>query len=164
MAQSEKYKKALAFATKKHTGQIRIGGLPYISHPVAVAELLEKNGYGEDYLITALFHDLLEDTDATEDEILALGGPDVLAAVKLLTKKKGYIMSQYISAIKENNISRAVKAADRLHNLQSAMVTNDDFKRKYIKESIDWYTDFDPEIPKAIDALVKTLDNSTSEI
>ena len=90
--EKSKYDKALAFAAQKHSGQTRIGGLPYITHPVAVSEIVKNQGFGEDYIITALFHDLLEDTDATENEIDELGGEKVLEAVKLLTKEDGYTM------------------------------------------------------------------------
>lgn len=164
MAHSDKYKKALAFATIKHDGQFRIGGLPYITHPIAVAEILNDRGFDESYQIAGLFHDLLEDTDASEEEIRLLGGDDVLEAVLLLTKRKGYIMSEYIDAIKKNNIARQVKAADRLHNLRSATVASEEFKRRYILESIDWYLDFTPEIPKAVKALIETLDTPIDEI
>ena len=54
-------------------------------------------------------------------------------------------------------IAFAVKAADRLHNLQSAFVASEDFRRRYILESIDWYMDFSPEIPKAVKALAESL-------
>ena len=64
-------------------------------------------------------------------------------AVKLLTKKDGYVMSEYISAIKENPIAKAVKAADRLHNLRSAVTTDERFKCCYIFESIDWFVSRD---------------------
>ena len=158
MELSDRYHKALAFATEKHQGQYRIGGLPYITHPMAVAEFLREDGYSEDYQIAGLFHDLLEDTDATEQEIEALGGKEVLKAVKLVTKQKGYVMADYIAAIKTNPMAFAVKAADRLHNLQSAIVADTDFKRRYILESIDWYLDFSSKIPKAVKALTETLD------
>lgn len=158
MKNSEKYNKAMQFARIKHDGQCRKGGEPYITHPVAVANILREKGYGEEYQITGLFHDLLEDTDATEEEIMELAGEDVLEAVKLLTKKKGYVMAEYIEGIKRNSIATAVKAADRLHNLQCAVVADDKFKRKYILESINWYLDFSPEIPSAVKALSETLD------
>ena len=70
MFYSERVKQALAFATEKHKGQKRIGGEDYITHPVAVCEKVKNLGFGEDYQITALFHDLFEDTNATEKEIL----------------------------------------------------------------------------------------------
>lgn len=159
MQSSDRFKKALDFSEKKHRGQFRIGGLPYITHPVEVANILRKNGYDEEYQIAGLFHDLLEDTDATEQEIREIGGKDVLDAVKLVTKKQGYIMSDYISGIKENPMAFAVKAADRLHNLRSAVVADDDFKRRYILESIDWYLDFSTEIRAAVKQLAESMDD-----
>ena len=69
MFNSKRVQLALTFATEKHKGQKRIGGNDYISHPLAVYEMVKKQGHGEDFQITALFHDLLEDTDATEEEI-----------------------------------------------------------------------------------------------
>ena len=130
MIESEKVQRALNFATQKHKGQKRIGGDDYITHPIAVCEMLKKQGYGEDFQITALFHDLLEDTTATEDEILEYGNQDVLTAVKLLTKEKGYNMEKYIAGIKSNQIAFVVKGADRLHNLQCALVADVEFRRK----------------------------------
>ena len=90
----ERINAAEKFAAEKHKGQTRIGGDPYISHPMAVAQIIKEQGYGTDYQIAALFHDLLEDTDASEDEIRQLGGSEVLEAVRLLTKQPGYIMSE----------------------------------------------------------------------
>ncbi|MGN0610347.1 MAG: HD domain-containing protein [Ruminiclostridium sp.] len=157
MTEEERYEAALKFAAEKHEGQYRKGGEPYVTHPIAVAEMLNENGYGIDYRIAGLFHDLLEDTDAKEEEIEAIGGEKVLKAVKLLTKKKGYVMSEYVAGIRANPIAFAVKAADRLHNLRSAFVASEDFRRRYILESIDWYMDFSPEIPTAVKALAESL-------
>ena len=102
------YEKAYEFAKEKHGTQKRIGGDPYITHPVAVADILKKEGYDIEYQIVALFHDLLEDTDATEDEIRSIGGEEVLQAVKLLTKEKGYDMQTYVNRIRQNPIAYAV--------------------------------------------------------
>lgn len=158
MSELERFNLALDYVTQKHEGQLRKGGQPYVTHPIAVAQILKERGFPLQYQITGLFHDLLEDTDATEGKILQLGGEEVLKAVKLLTKQSGYVMKDYIEGIKSDPIAYAVKAADRLHNLISAVDADTDFKRRYILESIDWYMDFDPEIPKAVKALADTLD------
>lgn len=161
---TDRVQHALKFAAEKHKGQKRIGGADYITHPIAVCETVCAWGYGEDYQIAALFHDLLEDTDATEDEILELASEDILTAVRLLTKYKGYDMAEYIGAIKGNEIAFRVKAADRLHNLRCALVTDEEFKRKYILETIDWYLDFSPEIKVAVKRLVESLEMALPEL
>ena len=164
MQASQRVQRALDFATKKHQGQKRIGGDDYISHPIAVYEMVKNQGYDEDYQITALFHDLLEDTDATEQDILFYGNQNVLTAVKLLTKEEGYEMKNYIGGIKNNPIAFAVKGADRLHNLQCAVVAGVEFKRKYILETVDWYLDFSKEIKMAVKKLAESLDDPILEL
>ena len=67
----EKVRRTYDFAYRKHKGQYRVGGEPYITHPIRVAEILRERGYGIDYQMVGLCHDLLEDTDATEQEIEA---------------------------------------------------------------------------------------------
>ena len=161
---TERVRRALEFASEKHKGQKRIGGDDYITHPIAVCEIVKNQGYGEDYQITALFHDLLEDTNATEEEILQYGNDEILVAVKLLTKQKGYEMQEYIKAIKGNEIAFIVKSADRLHNLQCALVTSVEFKRKYILETVDWYLDFSREIKEAVKRLAESLNTPISEL
>lgn len=157
------YQDALAFAAKKHQGQIRIGGEPYISHPIAVADMVREWGFGLSFRITALFHDLLEDTDATEEDIFRIGGAEVLDAVRRLTKRKGYVMADYVQHIRENEIARVVKAADRLHNLRCAVVADDAFKRKYILESLEWYLDFSPQILPAVRALALSMQTPVAD-
>ncbi|GAB0167699.1 HD domain-containing protein [Lysinibacillus sp. CTST325] len=155
---------SLLFAKEKHEGQIRIGGKPYISHPVEVASILEEKGFLDaKYVITALFHDLLEDTDASEQEIFFYGGKDVLTAVKILTKSKGYKMELYIQNIRNNPIAKMVKLADRLHNLLCALVANEKFRKRYVKETEEFYLDlakctpFEEDILMALSALKDTF-------
>ena len=164
MDEKERLRLALDYATEKHKGQKRIGGDDYITHPIAVCEIVKAQGYDEDCQIAALFHDLLEDTNATEEEILQHGSPEILHAVKLLTKEKGYDMAKYIDAIRNNPIAFAVKAADRLHNLQCALVTDEEFKRKYILETVDWYMDFSPQIRVAVKRLAESLKTPMAEL
>ena len=164
MDDSESLQLALEFAKAKHKGQKRIGGDDYITHPIAVCEIVKSQGLDKNYQIAALFHDLLEDTDATEEEILKYGNQKILEAVILLTKKKGYDMAEYVGSIKQNPIAFAVKAADRLHNLQCAIVTDEEFKRKYILETVDWYLDFSIDIRKAVKRLAESLETPMAEL
>ena len=161
---SDSLKLALEFAKAKHKGQKRIGGDDYITHPMAVSEIMKNQGFDENYQITALFHDLLEDTDATQEEILKYGNQKILEAVILLTKHKGYDMAEYVNAIKQNPIAYAVKTADRLHNLQCAIIADEEFKRKYILETAHWYLDFSLEIRKAVKRLAESLETPMAEL
>ena len=149
------YAQALSFAKEKHSGQHRLGGADYITHPIAVAEKVKKLGYGLEYRITALFHDLLEDTDATEEEILVLSNEHVLEAVKLLTKQEGYNMADYVNNIRKNKMAFVVKCADRLHNLECLHSTSPSFRKRYIEESIKWYGDFSDDIKSEINKLIE---------
>lgn len=152
------YKKALDFASLKHSGQYRKGGQPYITHPIAVSQMLKEQGYNIEYQIAGLFHDLLEDTDALESEIASLGSTDILKAVKLLTKYPGYVMADYIAGIKSNEMAFAIKAADRLHNLRCSLEADENFRRRYIAETKEWYLDFSDEILQALQAVTDSLE------
>jgi GTP pyrophosphokinase len=97
-------KRALEFAAAKHKGISRMGGQEYIAHPIVVAEYLYDHGYRGKYVFTALFHDLLEDTSTTEQDIFELGGRFTRDAVILLTKKKGTDIADYLAKIKKTKL------------------------------------------------------------
>lgn len=153
--------KCIDFIKVKHAGQKRKQGTPYYTHPLAVSNLLKEKGFDEEYQVTGLFHDLLEDTDCTEDEILELSNERVLEAVKLLTKTKGYIMAEYIGNIAKNNMARMVKLADRIHNLSEVQHISKQFKEKYIKETQEWFIDlskgtiFEKDLEKILSEIIK---------
>ena len=73
-------------------------------------------------------------------------------------------MQKYIDGIKNNPIAFVVKSADRLHNLQCALVTSVEFKRKYILETVDWYLDFSKDIKRAVKQLAESLDTPIAEL
>jgi len=127
------------FIKKKHGGQMRKHGTPYYLHPLGVSNILKEKGFSLEYQVVGLFHDLLEDTNATYDEIESLSSNKVLDAVKLLTKTDGYVMSDYINGIMSNDMAKMVKLADRIHNLSEAHLAGVEFQNKYIKETKDWY-------------------------
>lgn len=135
-------KDALDFASDKHAGQLRWGGIPFITHPVAVAAYLQERGYNDNTLLTALFHDLLEDTDTTQEEILKRSDREVLDAVILLTKPKPYDMADYLGGIDRNAMAKDVKCADRIHNLRTTADSSRAFRQKYYDESVRWYVPF----------------------
>lgn len=131
----------IEFIKMKHNGQTRKQGTPYYLHPLAVSKILKNNGFSDEYQIAALFHDLLEDTNTTYDEIKGISSEEIANAVKLVTKEKGYKMQEYIERIKNNDIAKMVKLADRLHNISETHLASKDFQEKYIKETKDWYID-----------------------
>lgn len=133
--------KAIEFIKEKHKDQKRIQGTPYYIHPLEVGRMLQEKGFPLEYQIVGLFHDLLEDTATTYEEILKLTNIQIAEAVKLVTKEPGYVMEEYIERIKNNDMAKMVKLADRIHNLSEANVASIKFQRKYIKETEEWFLD-----------------------
>lgn len=127
------------FVKEKHKGQKRKQGTEYYTHPFRVSELLKLKGFDERYQICGLFHDLLEDTNTTYEELVNISSKEIADATKLVTKEKGYNMEDYISRIKNNDIAHMVKLADRIHNLDEAIYADIAFQNKYIKETEDYY-------------------------
>ena len=104
---------AMRLCFDKHKNQVDKSGIPYVFHPFHVAESMED----EETTVTALLHDVVEDTDTTFEELTALGFPRrVVEALKLLTHEPGIPYFEYVEKIKENPIARAVKMADLAHN------------------------------------------------
>ena len=123
----------------KHGKQTRKQGTPYYLHPVEVCNILKENGFPKEYQITGLFHDLLEDTDTTYEEIELISNKDIAEAVRLVTKEKGYIMADYIDRISKNDMAKMVKLADRLHNISETHLASKEFQKKYIYETEKYY-------------------------
>lgn len=156
--------KAIEFMKQKHGNQKRKQGTPYYTHPLAVAKLLKDKGFPEEYQLAGLFHDLIEDTDATYEEIIAFSNEDVAEAVRLLSKTKGYVMSEYIGNIKANEMARMVKLADRIHNLSESPNASRKFQAKYIEETQAWYiglaegTVFEDDLNRELNNLIKVYE------
>lgn len=134
------FSKALSFATERHASQRRRDDSPYIYHVIRVAMYLGNQGHGVDYQIAGLFHDLLEDTDTTEDELRQFCSENVIRAVKLVTKTDGYDEEKYIEDILNNPIAKAVKNADRIDNLTDMTRQSDqEFIKRYIYDTETFY-------------------------
>ena len=156
---------AIILATKRHSGQTRKDGSQYILHPLAVARMVTKAGYPEEYAIAAVLHDILEDTDTNEDEI-AVFGIDVLEAVKLVTRPNGMDEGEYVSRILENEMASVVKNADKIHNLEDLPFvgkegerrTNQKFTERYLAKSKKYYQGrFSKALDKALDEAERLL-------
>ena len=154
------------FMKLKHGNQKRKQGTPYYLHPLAVAKMLKEKGFSEDYQIAGLFHDLMEDTDATCEEIKNISNENIVEAVKLLTKTKRYVMSEYIGNIEKNDIAKMVKLADRIHNLSEAIFASKEFQKKYIKETEEWFinlaknTVFENDLKYVLNKVKMNLENN----
>lgn len=106
MSDEQQYELALKIATEAHKGQVDKSGVDYIKHPIAVASFC-KNPLAK---VAALLHDVIEDTDITEEDLRARGiEEDIIEAVRLVTKAddfdKNRDMDAYLSAIKKNPIA-----------------------------------------------------------
>ena len=125
---SDLYDKAYALAKAAHAGQVDKSGVDYIEHPVTVASFVET----DTQKAVALLHDVLEDTDVTEDELRSLFGDEITDAVVTMTHPEGMPYMEYIARIAENPLARSVKMADLRHNMDLGRlrkVTERDLKR-----------------------------------
>ena len=149
---------AIVFATQQHAEQKRKDGSPYIFHPLAVMRWLKDRGYGEEYLTTAMLHDVLEDTDAKEEDLEEYG-EQVSNAVKLLTRKKGVKEDKYLEELMKDPVARAVKEADKISNMEELLTTDTSdpvlksFAEYYTKKTERYYFHvFSPELDRLIEA------------
>jgi guanosine-3',5'-bis(diphosphate) 3'-pyrophosphohydrolase len=115
-------------AERMHEGQLRKSGEPYITHPLAVAQILAELGMDTTTIVAALLHDTVEDTDYTMAQLLADFGGEVALLVDGVTKfeKAFYGQAAEAETIRKMIIAAGVdvrvlviKVADRLHNMQT---------------------------------------------
>ncbi len=146
----DKLDKAFLYAYEKHQYQKRASGESYIIHPINVAEIVNRFYLDENSLIAALLHDVLEDTDATENEIEEQFGSDVLFLVESLTKigkieyknreeKQADNFRKMIVAMAKDIRVILIKLADRLHNMRTICYLNKEKQIRISKETMDVY-------------------------
>ena len=104
--------KAMKIAYSAHHGQLDKSGIPYIFHPIHLAEAMDD----EISCCVALLHDTVEDTSVSLEDLKAIFPPEVTDAVALLTHKEGTDYFDYVRLIKKNPVARKVKLADLAHN------------------------------------------------
>ena len=152
-ASSERLKRAVSLATKKHSSQLRKSGEPYINHPLAVKKILEEWGMDEDTIIAGVLHDTVEDTDLTLDEIKKEFGDSVAFLVDGVTKistarKNMRDLDSYLPATKDNFLRLMIalgsdirvliiKLADRLHNIRTLSALPPEKQLKIAKETLE---------------------------
>lgn len=137
MIYTELTRKAMVIAYNAHHGQEDKSGVPYIFHPVHLAEQM----HDEYSVCVALLHDTVEDTNLTLDDLAKEFPKEIVDAVSLLTHDKSESYETYLKKIKTNSLAMAVKMADVEHNSTFARIpsgaltqqTIDKLTRKYEK-------------------------------
>lgn len=137
MIYTELTNKALRFAYNAHHGQLDYNGIPYIFHPLHLAEQMDD----EISTCAALLHDVVEDTSVTFEELSREFPEEVVSIVRLLTHDDSTDYFSYLMPIKANPIAKKVKLADIAHNSDQSRCVGSDltpeqlayWKAKYAK-------------------------------
>ena len=112
--------KAMNLAYAAHHGQFDKGGVPYIFHPIHLAEQMDD----EISTCVALLHDTVEDTAVTLEQLAKEFPKEVVEAVRLLTHAEDVEYFDYVRAIKDNPVAVKVKLADLDHNGDPKRICN----------------------------------------
>ena len=141
---------AYRFSEAAHAGQTRQSGEPYISHPLAVAEILADWHLDGQTLMAALLHDVTEDTAVTKDEISDTFGKPVADLVDGVSKLDR-IEFQSVEHVQAENFRKMllamardvrvilIKLADRLHNMRTLGAVNPAKRRRVARETMEIY-------------------------
>ena len=144
-------KKALQYADSAHLGQYRQSGEPYITHPLAVAELCASWRLDAPSIMAALLHDVIEDTGSTRQELIEIFGGKVAELVEGLTKLDKLEFQSQAEAQAESfrkmfmAMARdvrviLVKLADRLHNMRTLDATTLAKRKRVALETAEIYS------------------------
>ena len=142
--------KAYLFADKKHEGQVRKSGDPYICHCLGVAKILAELQAGPQTICVGLLHDTIEDTETTKEEIEKNFGKEVADLVEALTKVTRLSDYKNVEFTAENHrkifVAMAkdvraiiVKLADRLHNMRTLQFQPKEKQVRISKETLEVY-------------------------
>ncbi|WP_298120994.1 bifunctional (p)ppGpp synthetase/guanosine-3',5'-bis(diphosphate) 3'-pyrophosphohydrolase [uncultured Aurantimicrobium sp.] len=136
-------------ARKAHEGQKRRSGEPYITHPIAVAQILAELGIGPKTIIAALLHDTVEDTEYTLEQCRAQFGAEVAMLVDGVTKldKVKYGDSAQAETVRKMIVAMSkdirvlvIKLADRLHNARTWGFMPVESAQRKARETLEIYT------------------------
>ncbi|PJJ72315.1 GTP pyrophosphokinase [Diaminobutyricimonas aerilata] len=140
--------RAYQVAERAHDGQKRRSGEPYITHPIAVAQILADLGIGAKTIAAALLHDTVEDTDYHLDQLRADFGDEVAMLVDGVTKldKLKYGDSAQAETVRKMVVAMSkdirvllIKLADRLHNARTWGFVAEDSARRKAQETLEIY-------------------------
>ncbi|MHA1797348.1 MAG: HD domain-containing protein [Candidatus Helarchaeota archaeon] len=134
--------KVIQFARKKHQGQFRKNhDIPYIAHPIGVANILKNLNVEDDLIKVAYLHDVLEDTEASYEEIKTNFGERIANLVLELTNDPVEISKLGKTRYLINKINKmssdalTIKLADRLNNVEDIEETDAKFRKYYVKQT-----------------------------
>ena len=133
-----------------HLGQFRTSGEPYISHPIAVAEICAGWKLDTESLMAALLHDVMEDSGVTKQELLEKFGPQVADLVDGLSKldrvefaskeqQQAESFRKMLLAMARDVRVILIKLADRLHNMRTLDAVDPTKRRRIARETLDIY-------------------------
>jgi GTP pyrophosphokinase len=140
--------RAYSAAERAHDGQTRRSGEPYITHPVAVAQILADLGIGPKTIAAALLHDTVEDTDYTLDMLRADFGDEIAMLVDGVTKldKLKYGDSAQAETVRKMVVAMSkdirvliIKLADRLHNARTWGFVPQESAARKAQETLEIY-------------------------
>ncbi len=149
--EQDKVLQACAFGDIAHINDKRKSGEPYITHPIAVAEILAGFRLDSDTIISAILHDTVEDTDVTTEQITERFGKKVTQIVDGVTKlkssndkhlNKAATFHKIFTATLEEPRVLIVKLADRLHNMSTMDAVRPDKQKSTARETLDFYVPF----------------------
>ncbi len=143
-------KHAYVYAAAAHAGQTRLSGEPYLSHPLAVADILADMGFDEPTIAAGLLHDTVEDTHSTIEEIDDNFGEEVADIVDGVTKismitfenkeeAQAENIRKMILAMSHDMRVLMVKLADRLHNMRTLDFQKTYKQKRIAQETMDIY-------------------------
>jgi guanosine-3',5'-bis(diphosphate) 3'-pyrophosphohydrolase len=142
--------RAYVYAMKMHGSQLRASGDPYFAHPIQVAGILTDYKLDTASIVTALLHDVVEDTSATRDDIAAMFGEEVASLVEGVTKlsrlelqaehtRQAENLRKFILAISKDVRVLLVKLADRLHNMRTLKYVKPEKRERISRETLEVY-------------------------
>jgi GTP pyrophosphokinase len=142
--------KSYVYSAKVHQGQLRLSGEPYLTHPLAVAEILAEMRLDPLTVAVGLLHDTVEDTLASEEELREQFGEEITTLVGGLTKiakiefssreeQQAENFRKMLLAMSKDIRIILIKLADRLHNMRTLKYMDEDSRRRISQETLDIY-------------------------
>ncbi|WFF41298.1 RelA/SpoT family protein [Salinicola endophyticus] len=150
MEEIQQVRRAFYYAEQAHDGQTRRSGEPYVTHPLAVANILANMHMDHQSLMAAMLHDVIEDTGVTKDALAAQFGEAVAELVDGVSKltqitfedkavAQAENFQKMVMAMSQDIRVIIVKLADRLHNMRTLGALRPDKKRRIARETLEIY-------------------------